>query len=164
CDTTVSPPLHPGTGPPMTYRCLVILFLFVATSVASAQTTADLRPTAYAIKDAKVVVEPGKALDKATVVIRDGFIAALAPDRPVPPDALVMDGKGLTVYPGFIDAGSSRGFDPALRRSQTGAPAIEDMAADPLAATKADHRKGLTPEFDVHTALKLDEESIAPWR
>ena len=67
-------------------------------------------------------------------------------DVAIPPDALVTDGKGLTVYAGFLDAGSARGFDAALRRSQTGAPAVEDMAADPLAATKADHRKGLTPE------------------
>ena len=40
---------------------------------AAAQTAAELRPTAYAIKDAKVVVEPGTVLDKATVIIRDGL-------------------------------------------------------------------------------------------
>src|SRR5262245_64484722 len=145
-------------------RCLGFAAFVLTAPVAAGQTAPELRPAAYAIKDAKVVVEPGKVLDKATVVIRDGFIAAVAPDAPVPADALVMDGKGLTVYAGFIDAGSSRGFDAALRRSQTGAPGVEDLAADPLAATKADHRKGLTPEFDVHTALKLDEEAIAPWR
>ena len=33
-------------------------------------------------------------------------------------------------------------------------------AADPLLATKPDHRKGLTPEFAVQTALKLDEGAV----
>ncbi len=41
---------------------------------------------------------------------------------------------------------------------------MEDIAADPLAATKPDNRKGLTPEFAVQTALKLDEDAVAPWR
>ncbi|OWK40463.1 hypothetical protein FRUB_05382 [Fimbriiglobus ruber] len=92
------------------------------------------------------------------------MIVAVGPEVAVPPDAAVTEGKGLTVYAGFLDAGSPRGFDPALRRSQTGAPAVEDMAADPLAATKPDNRKGLTPEFAVQTALKLDEDAISPWR
>lgn len=129
-----------------------------------AQSPADLRPTAYAIKGAKVVVEPGTIVESANVIVRDGFITAVGPDAVIPPDALVMDGKGMTVYPGFLDVGSPRGYDPALRRSQTGPPAVDDIAADPLAATKPDNRKGLTPEFAVQTALKLDEEAIAPWR
>ena len=45
-------------------------------------------------------------------------------------------------------------FDPALRRSAGGPPAPEDLASDILAATKPDNRKGLTPEFEVSSALK----------
>src|SRR5262245_10825820 len=143
---------------------LALLAALVAPVPATAQTAADLKPAAYVIRDARVVVEPGTVLEKATVVVRDGLIVAVGPDVPVPPDALVTEGKGLTVYPGFLDAGSTRGFDPALRRSQAGPPAVEDVAADPLAATKPDNRKGLTPEFAVQTALKLDEDAVAPWR
>src|SRR5215213_9109984 len=103
-----------------------------ATPVTSAAAAAaDLRPTAYAIRDARVVVEPGTVLPKATVVVRDGFIVAVGPDVAIPPDAAVTDGTGLTVYPGFLDAGSPRGYDPALRRSLAGPPAAEDLAADP---------------------------------
>lgn len=144
-------------------RIAPLLLVFLSLP-AVAQTTPDQRATAYAVKDAKVVLEPGKVLPKATIVVRDGLVVAVGPDVKVPADALVTEGKGLTVYAGFIDAGSSRGFDPALRRSQTGAPFVEDIASDPLAATKADNRKGLTPEFDVQTALKLDEDAVAPWR
>ena len=142
---------------------LAVLLILAANGTVDAQTSTDLRPAAYAIRDARVVVEPGNVLEKATVVIRDGIIVAVGPDVTAPADALVMEGKGLTVYPGFVDA-STRGFDPALRRSFGGAPAVDDIAADPLIATKPDNRKGLTPEFEVRTALKLDEESVAPWR
>jgi imidazolonepropionase-like amidohydrolase len=128
------------------------------------QNPAALAPAAYAIRDARVVTEAGAVLPKATVIIRDGLIVGVGPDLEIPADALVTEGKGLTVYPGFLDAGSTRGYDPALRRSQGGPPAAEDMAADPLIATKPDNRKGLTPEFAVQTALKLDEEAVGAWR
>jgi imidazolonepropionase-like amidohydrolase len=148
-----------------TPRCLVLIVAqFVTTAPTMAQTAASLRPTCYAVRDAKVVVEPGTVLSKATVVVRDGLIAAVGADVAVPPDAAVIDGASLTVYPGFIDASTARGFDPALRRSQAGPPAAEDLAADPLVATKPDHRKGLTPEFAVQTALTLDDDTAAPWR
>src|SRR5437870_441752 len=63
-----------------------------------------LQPTVFAIRSARVITEPGKVLNDATVVIRDGLIEAAGKDVKAPTDALVIDGKGLTVYPGFIDA------------------------------------------------------------
>jgi imidazolonepropionase-like amidohydrolase len=141
-----------------------VLAALLLAAPAVAQKPSELRPTCYAVKDAKVVVEPGTVLPKATVVVREGVITGVGEGVPVPPDAAVTDGKGLTVYAGFVDAGSPRGYDAELRRSAGGPPAPEDLAAGPLAATKPDHRKGLTPEFAVATALKLDEDAVAPWR
>src|SRR5262245_5548864 len=129
-----------------------------------AQKPGVLRPTVFAIRDARVVTEPGKVLPKATVVIRDGLIEAVGPEVKAPADALVIDGNGLTVYAGFIDALSHWGFDPALRRSEIGAPAEEDYASEALAATKADNRKGITPEFTVATALRMEEDAANAWR
>ncbi len=134
-----------------------------AVAALGAEPTASLKPTVFAIRDARVVPEPGKVIPKATVVVRDGLIEAVGPDVAVPPDALVIEGKGLTVYAGFLDALSNSGFDTALRRSEGGAPGADDLAADALAATKADNRKGVTPEFQVRTALK-DDEGVDAWR
>jgi imidazolonepropionase-like amidohydrolase len=131
---------------------------------ATAEQSDSLRPTVFAIKDARVVAAPGQVLPRATVVIRDGIIEAVGADVPAPADALVMEGKGLTVYPGFLDALSHWGFDAALRRSEVGAPAAEDFAGEALAITKADNRKGITPEFQVSTALKADDEQADNWR
>src|SRR5262245_51270441 len=147
----------------MFQRCLAIVLTVLAFLVISTSHAADLRPRVFAIRDARVVTEPGKVLPKATVVVRDGLIEAVGPDVKAPADALVIDGKGLTVYAGFVDATSNWGFDPALRRSEIGAPAVEDFAAEALAATKPDNRKGITPEFAVSTALKNDDQADA-WR
>jgi imidazolonepropionase-like amidohydrolase len=143
---------------------LLAVLLLGSTGFLAAQRTAVLPPTVFAIREARVIPEPGKMLAKATVVIRDGLIEAVGTDVKVPADALVIDGKGLTVYPGFIDALSNWGFDPALRRSEGGPPATVDYASEALAATKPDNRKGMTPEFLVSNALKLDEEQADNWR
>jgi imidazolonepropionase-like amidohydrolase len=122
------------------------------------------KPVPTAITNARVVVSADKTLAKATIVLRDGLIADVVEgDAQAPADALVIDGSGLTVYPGLIDCGSPRGFDANLRRSAGGPPAPEDLASDILAATKPDNRKGLTPEFEVHSALK-DDETLMPWK
>jgi imidazolonepropionase-like amidohydrolase len=123
------------------------------------------KPVPHAIRDARVVVSSDRTLPKSTVILRDGLIADVVEgDAKVPADAVVIDGKGLTVYAGFIDAGSPRGFDATFRRPAGGPPAPEDLAGDILAATKPDNRKGLTPEFEIRSALKADEEAITPWR
>jgi imidazolonepropionase-like amidohydrolase len=129
-----------------------------------AQLGEHLKPTVFAIHDARVIVGPGKVLEKATVVIRDGLIKEVGPDVKPPADALLIEAKGLTLYPGFIDAMSTWGFDAALRRSESGPPAPVDFAAEALAATKPDNRKGMTPEFQVASALRVEDESTDNWR
>jgi hypothetical protein len=61
----------------------------------------------YAIRGAKVVTVSGATIDDGTVLIRDGVIQAVGTSVTVPPDAIVTDGAGLTVYPGFIDMASA---------------------------------------------------------
>lgn len=122
-----------------------------------------LSPRVFAIVGGRVVVEPGKVLEKATVVIRDGTIFAVGDVKP-PADALVLDAKGMTVYPGFVDALSYWGIDGTLRRPEGGPPAVPDMASDALFATSPEQRKGLTPEFQTRTALKADDEQAEAWR
>jgi imidazolonepropionase-like amidohydrolase len=68
---------------------------------------------AVAIKDARIVTVSGEELAKGTVVMRDGVITEVGASLSVPADAWVIDGAGLTVYPGFIDALSSWGIPTA---------------------------------------------------
>ncbi|HWS54367.1 MAG TPA: hypothetical protein VN228_09580, partial [Pyrinomonadaceae bacterium] len=64
----------------------------------------------YAITGARVVTLAGPTIERGTVVVRDGLIAAVGANVAAPPDARVIDGAGLTVYPGLIDASTSLGI------------------------------------------------------
>ncbi|MDA1306056.1 MAG: amidohydrolase family protein [Acidobacteria bacterium] len=75
----------------------------------------------YAIRGAKVVTVSGGTIDNGTVLIRDGVIQAVGTSITVPSDAVVTDGAGLTVYPGFIDMASAAPL-------QTEAPAAPEPA------------------------------------
>ena len=66
-------------------------------------------PSGMAIRNARVVTVSGAVLPKATVLIRDGLIEAVGADLAVPADAWVIEGEGLTVYPGLVDALSTLG-------------------------------------------------------
>ncbi|MCZ6917882.1 MAG: amidohydrolase family protein [Gemmatimonadetes bacterium] len=76
----------------------------------------DGRPERYAIVDARIVPVSGPVIERGTIVIQRGIITAVASDATAPAGAWVIDGSGLTVYPGLIDAMSSLGM-PQVRDS-----------------------------------------------
>jgi hypothetical protein len=78
-------------------------------------------PSAVAIKDAHVVTVSGQDLAKGTVLLRDGLIQEVGANVQIPPDAWVIDGNGLTVYPGFIDGMSSWGIPVPAANARAGA-------------------------------------------
>src|SRR5689334_11752247 len=87
---------------------LLIVFL-VALSLLSGSLNAQQRSATsvidtYAITNARIVTVSGATIDRGTVVVRDGLIAAIGANVNAPPDARVIDGAGLTVYPGLIDS------------------------------------------------------------
>jgi imidazolonepropionase-like amidohydrolase len=66
--------------------------------------------SAYAITGAKVYTLAGPPLEDATVVIRDGKIAAVGKGIRVPAGAQVINAKGFEVYPGMFDPASEVGL------------------------------------------------------
>ena len=64
---------------------------------------------AVAIRNAKIVTVSGPVINKGTVVVRNGLIEAVGENVAVPADAMLVEGEGLTVYPGLIDALSTWG-------------------------------------------------------
>ncbi len=81
----------------------IIVSFFVFTQAAGAQ-------QAYAIRDARIVTVSGPVIEKGTVVMRGGVIVDVGAGVAVPSGATVIDGKGLTVYPGLFDAATTIGL------------------------------------------------------
>lgn len=116
----------------MKFRAAVISVLLAALNAGAAV------PSAIAIKDARVVTVSGADLPKATVLLRDGLIQDVGPNLTIPADAWVIDGAGLTVYPGFIDALSTWGIPGAAATPpRTAAGATTAPAPTPAPAPAA---------------------------
>jgi len=79
------------------YSALAIVFSGI---VATAQMPAA---AVYAIRGAKIVTAAGATIDKGNVVMRNGIIVDVGANAAIPDDAAVVDGNGMTVYPGLID-------------------------------------------------------------
>lgn len=64
----------------------------------------------FAIRGGTVVTVSGAEIPNGTVVISGGKITAVGASVQVPSNAQVIDAKGLMVYPGMIETGSSIGL------------------------------------------------------
>jgi imidazolonepropionase-like amidohydrolase len=72
---------------------------------------AEAPPHVYAIRGARLMPASGAPIASGTIVMRGGLIEAIGADVQPPADAILIDGAGLTVYPGVIDMGNSAGLD-----------------------------------------------------
>ena len=108
---------------------LAMLLVLPTVSAQGVSETTPRRPvtTAVALTNARVVQAPGRVLDRATIVIRDGRIIAVGADAEVPFDARVIEADSFTVYAGFVDAlgyaGVPKPEDPAPVRRRPRQPA-----------------------------------------
>lgn len=90
---------------------------------------------AIAIRNAKIVTVSGAVISKGTVVVRNGLIQDVGESAQIPADAVVIDGEGMTVYPGLVDALSTWGMPgaPATGGARGGRGAAATAAAIPAA-------------------------------
>jgi len=97
-------------------RILLTVILFtssvLAQQIGSQTTQVGVLPPrgTYAIRNARIVTVSGPDIENGTVVIRDGKIEAVGANVSVPAGAQTIDGRGLSVYPGMIDAGTNMGL------------------------------------------------------
>jgi imidazolonepropionase-like amidohydrolase len=75
----------------------------------------DATPRWHAITGARLVIAPGRSVERGTLVMKDGVIVAAGADVPVPAGARVWKLEGRTVYAGFIEMSSAIGVPAALR-------------------------------------------------
>jgi imidazolonepropionase-like amidohydrolase len=90
-------------------HALVVLFALVSNLAPLARAQPSGVDT-YAITGARIFPVSGPVIERGTVVIRNGLIAAVGASVSAPADARVIDGTGLTIYPGLIDANTTLGI------------------------------------------------------
>lgn len=97
----------------------IVLAVALAASITAPIARTD-SPGAYAIKDAQIVTLTGKTITKGTIVVRNGLIVDVGENVRIPADAHVIDGTGLTVYPGIIDGYTNLGIAAQQQRPAGG--------------------------------------------
>ena len=140
-------------------------------------------PDAFAIKDAQIVTGAGKTIAKGTVVFRKGLITDVGESVKIPADARVIDGAGMTVYPGLIDGytslglaapaqaqapagGGGGGRQAAIAAAAAAPPSPEARLGDPSLAAADQVKPGTSFEdprsVGVTTALSSPRQGIFP--
>lgn len=123
----------------------------------------------YAITNARIVTVSGAAIDKGTIVVRDGVIAGVGASVQIPADARVFDANGLTVYPGFFDAVTNLGL-AAPQTAQTPTPQGGGGGgggrgqAPPPATSNSNYPVGLQPETTSFEQLRGSETQFESQR
>jgi imidazolonepropionase-like amidohydrolase len=143
-----------------------LLMAALALSVAGAARAEE--PRYFAIRNAHIVTVSGPEIKSGTVVIVKGLIVAVGEKVTIPPEAWVIDGRGLTVYPGFIDALSDLGLVGGAPAGPGGAgggggPGRGQAQAQPVSQGPQD-RPATTPWVNAADELKPDDKRLATWR
>ena len=142
---------------------LAVLKLLAPSSVfANEPAVNGFQPAAVVFKNARIVVAPGQTLDKAHLVVRSGRISAIGTDIQIPADAEVIEADGLSIYPGFIDAGTSIFLQDVKPQPVEGRPL--EITKYALAGMRQDDRNGLTPEFNASERLNARSEDQERYR
>ncbi|MEA1996081.1 MAG: amidohydrolase family protein, partial [Gemmatimonadota bacterium] len=150
-----------GRGIALVCGAALALFLLITGTAGAAGRTAPVTglhkntPRVVALENADIVTGPGKILEKATLIVRDGLIDAVGRGIEAPPDAVKRDLKGKVVYPGFIDLFTSYGIPESDGKG----------SGQKSGRAGAGHwNPGVRPETEADRLLKPDPKAAAEYR
>jgi imidazolonepropionase-like amidohydrolase len=81
-------------------------FSLILSTILAVGANAETQDATTAIVGARLEIGDGRVVENGTLVMRGDRIVSVGTE-PAPQGAAVIDGKGLTVYPGFIDSYST---------------------------------------------------------
>jgi len=115
-------------------------------------------PQVFAIRGARVVPVSSAPIENATVVVSHGLITAVGTNVAVPPDAWVIDGKGLTVYPGLVDGFTDVGVATPAPPTTDGGNKFPPLSRGP------EDRPATTPWRNAADEVNLSDPRVESWR
>jgi imidazolonepropionase-like amidohydrolase len=143
------------------FRCALAVCCVVLFSTAPSLYAQGGEPQYFAIRGVKVVPVSGPPIENATIVISRGLITTIGKDVTIPPEAWVIDGKGLTVYPGLVDSFTDVGIPAAPPAAGEAGPR---RGVQEGAARGPEDRPASTPWRSGADEVNLSDKRIETWR
>ena len=123
--------------------------------------------TPMAITGATVVVAPGETIEHATILIKDGRIAAVGADVAIPDVAERFDATGLTAYAGFTDGATHLGIE-AKGPSDDEMARLRDkeraFSEGPHTAMEQANRQDIWPHLTLFDLYKQNDDALKAHR
>lgn len=123
----------------------------------------DERERLYAFTNATIYKSWNEKVENATLLIRNGRIEAIGQAIAVPKDAAVIDLKGKSIYPSFIEPHGNYGM-PEMPQRQGGGPGGGGgrQAQQLLTNKKGAYawNEALKSEFKAHEAFNFNEKEV----
>ncbi len=143
-----------------------LILLITASLLAVPASAVEFDPP-VAISGTTVITGPGKQLENATVVMESGRIIAVGTSVAIPKNAERLDGTGLFVYAGFMDAASHVGM-PEDRPSEDQLARVTDDEIDPKQMPRTGmwlaNRNGVWPHLTLDDRYKADGGKLSAYR
>ena len=129
-------------------------FRYSVLALALVASAAHAQSKDVVINGAHIEVGDGTVIANGSIVIHDGKITAVGTDVVAPSGADVIDGKGFYVFPGFIDAYSTRGLK--LPDAPSSGPLPDSRNTAPATMFHA-NRKGIRADILASKCLDLSD-------
>ena len=117
----------------------------------------------FAIQNARLVTVSGEVIERGTIVVANGLIEAIGTDVAIPPEAWVIDGAGLTVYPGLIDSLTTLGLQAAEGEGSEGGQQSQSQRRSRISRGPED-RPATTPWENAADKLNTGDQRLESWR
>ena len=148
-------------------RPLTVAFFALSFAFGSAVHAQHSAVDTYAITNARIVTVSGATIERGAVVVRNGLITAVGANVNAPPDARIIDGSGLTVYPGLIDSYTNLALPEAAPSPSPGVGGGGFCAAQPRPSPggpNSTQPAGLQPEVMVEDVIRPGGNEVESWR
>ncbi|MGH9322824.1 MAG: amidohydrolase family protein [Vicinamibacteria bacterium] len=134
--------------------------LSIAFGVIALALVANARgPSSYALTGARIFIGNGEVIEEGVLVVDRGLVVSVGTSADIPKDAWVIDARGKSIYPGFIDALGTIG----LGEKEEETSSENDGDGEPLARGPED-RPGTRSWKSAADELTLTDDRIESWR
>jgi len=149
------------------FRGRVGLGLAVLAATWSAGASAEEFRTPLAIRGATVFISPTESIENATILIKDGRIAAVGAEVAIPDVAERFDASGLTAYAGFTDGATHLGIE-AKGPSEEELARLRDkeraFSEGPHTAMEQANRQDIWPHLTIFDLYKQNDDALKAHR